>query len=42
MYAIRSYYGLVAVALSIAALFFSEVLARRARERVRGADAARS
>jgi molybdate transport system permease protein len=33
--------SLVAVALSIAALFFSEVLARRARERVRGADAAR-
>jgi len=32
--------SLVAVALSIAALFFSEVLARRARERVRGADAA--
>jgi len=33
--------SLVAVALSIAALFFSEVLARRARERVRGVDAAR-
>jgi molybdate transport system permease protein len=33
--------SLVAVALSIAALFFSEVLARRARARVRGADAAR-
>jgi molybdate transport system permease protein len=32
--------SLVAVALSIAALFFSEVLARRARDRVRGADAA--
>lgn len=33
--------SLIAVALSIAALFFSEVLARRVRERVRGADAAR-
>jgi len=32
--------SLVAVALSIAALFLSEVLARRARERARGADAA--
>ncbi|MDX1377056.1 MAG: molybdate ABC transporter permease subunit [Burkholderiales bacterium] len=33
--------SLVAVVLSIAALFLSEVLARRARRRVRGADAAR-
>lgn len=32
--------SLMAVALSIAALFFSEVLARRARARVRGSDAA--
>jgi len=33
--------SLIAVALSMAALFFSEVLARRARERVRGSDAQR-
>ena len=33
--------SLIAVVLSIAALFFSEVLARRARERVRGRDASR-